>query len=57
MAHTTASADNSFALSMQTSYETHKNTIVQIPATYARLIHNVHCGKSHISTVCNLYSQ
>lgn len=41
MAHTNTSADNSFALSTQTNYEMHKKTIVQIPATYARMIYNV----------------
>lgn len=57
MAHTKTSADNSFALSTQTSYEMHKKTIVQILATYARTIYNVHCGKSNASIVHNLYSQ
>lgn len=57
MAHPKTSAGNSFALSTQTSSEMHKKTIVRIPATYARMIYNVHCGKSHSSIVRNLYSQ
>lgn len=47
----------SFVLSAQTRYEMHKKTRVRIPATSARIIYNVHCGKSYSSVICNLYSQ
>lgn len=55
MAHTKASADNSWALSTQTSYEMHKKTTVWIPATYAQ-VYNVLCGKSHTAIVHILHS-
>lgn len=57
MAHTKASADNSLALSTQTSYEMHKKTTVWIPATYTRQVYNVLCGKSHAAIVRNLHSK